>query len=326
MKPRPTPYVRGAASLVGKVALLAGLLALAGPAVAQQTTPELHPVPASVQHATTVPYRASATGRPATAPVHLRLSPEEGESLVYTYRLQARLEAPPEFGGNRRVETRMRLRQTAREVSGDTLRYLMQIQELAMESDSATRSQLLDPRRFEGKTLSARITRRGEVLHLGSPGARKNSPQQIEQSMLQAGFPTLPDGPVRVGQTWTDTARMPTAVLQGMGGGNTVAVSRTTLEGVEREGTTQVARLAVETTFDFLREGRGGQPLQADMSGSGRSTVRFDVDRGRYLSSTGTQSYRVEMKLPGSADSVSIRFDVDSEVRLTDSSDGDGGG
>lgn len=298
MKPTPTPFVRSVASLVGAVAPLAALLTLAGPAGAQQSTP-----------------------------VQLRLSPDEGESLVYTYRLEARLEAPPEYGGNRRVETRMRLRQTAQEVTGDTLRYLMQIQELTMESDSATRSQLLDPRRFEGKTLSARITRRGEVLQVGSSGERGNSPQQIEQSMLQAGFPTLPDGPVRVGQTWTDTTRVPTAVLQGMGGGNTVAVSRTTLEGMELEGATKVARLAVETTFDFLRERRqGNQPLQADMSGSGTSTVRFDVDRGQYLSSDGTQSYRVKLKVPGAAGSVSIRFDVDSEVRLTDSSDGDGGG
>lgn len=234
------------------------------------------------------------------------------------------MEAPEELGGGQSLESRMRLRRTPVEVGADSLDLRIEILDIALSSEEIPEEQLPDLRRHEGTTFLARMTTRGELVRLdrtqeapGVGGAGGISP--VQRSVRMSGFPALPEDPVRPGDTWVDTTRVHTGVMQGMGEGTTLAVSRTTLERITRQGQTRVAELSVVSTYTFrpADSARAGE-RRADMSGSGSATVRLDLDAGRYLHSESSQDYTVNLGLPGADRTFSIRFHVESEAQLVE--------
>lgn len=234
------------------------------------------------------------------------------------------MEAPEELGGGQSLESRMRLRRTPVAVGADSLDLRIEILDIALSSEDVPEDQLPDLERHEGTTFLVRMTTRGELVRMdrtredrGVGGTGGISP--VQRSVRMSGFPTLPERPVRRGDTWVDTTRVRTGVMRGMGEGTTLAVSRTTLERISRQGQTRVAELSVVSTYTFRpADSTRAEGRRANMSGSGSATVRFDVDNGRYLHSESSQDYTVNLGLPNADRTFSIRFHVESEARLVE--------
>lgn len=256
-------------------------------------------------------------------PVYLRLSPEPELTLTYAHRVRARVEAPPQLGGDQFLKSSMQLRQTPVRVGADSLDVRIEIADLGLSADSVPEEQLPDLTRHEGAVYLARMTTRGELVRMsaGSEGNGRRRPSAggiapVERSVRMSAFPTLPDAPVRPGDTWVDTTRVETGVMRGMGEGTTLAVSRTTLEELRQEGKTRVAELSVVTSYTFEPADTARSGIRANMSGSGSASVRFDVTDGRYLHSESAQDYTVNLRYPGSGRTYSVRFRVESEAQL----------
>lgn len=254
-------------------------------------------------------------------PVYLRLSPEPELTLTYAHRVRARVDAPPQLGGGQSLTSNMRLRQTPVRVGTDSLDVRIQIADLSLSADSVPEEQLPDLARHEGATYLARMTTRGELVRMseqngGSGTGRAGGISPVQRSVRMSAFPTLPDAPVRPGDSWVDTTRVQTGVMQGMGEGTTLAVSRTTLEELRRQGKSRVARLSVVTSYTFQPADSVRSGIEADMSGSGSASVRFDVTSGRYLHSESAQDYTVNLRYPGGDRTYSVRFHVNSEAQL----------
>lgn len=275
--------------------------------------------------AAAAPLPAGAQQRASTAePVYLRLSPEPDRSLVYAHRIRAEMEAPPELGGSRSLTSRMRLRQTPVRVGADSLDLRIEVEAISVSADSVPGERLPDLTRHRGAVYLARLTTRGELVSMGGDGSGgggvgRGGVSPVRRSVRMGGFPTLPDEPVRPGDSWVDTTRVEAGVVQGMmTEGTTVAVSRTTLEELRREGETRLAELSVVTSYSFERADSVPSSVRADMSGSGSSTVRFDVGNGRFLHAESGQDYTVNVGLPDSPRTLSVRFRVESEARLVE--------
>lgn len=256
-----------------------------------------------------------------SGPVYLRLSPEPDRTLTYAHRVRVEVDAPPQLGGERALETRMRLRQTPIRIGADSLDVRIRIAEIGLSADSVSRERLPELSRSRGATYRARMTTRGELVRIAESdsveeGARTTGVSPVEQSVRMSGFPTLPEEPSRPGDSWVDTTRVRTGVLRGMREGTTLAISRTTLEELRREGGSRIALLSVVTTYTFRPADSARSAVRADMSGSGSSAVRFDVTHGRYLRSESSQDYTVNIRYPGSSRTYSVRFRVESEAQL----------
>lgn len=259
--------------------------------------------------------------------VRLRLTPDSGRTLTYAHRTRARMEAPPQLGGGQSLEFRMRLRRTAVRLGDDSLDYRMELTDVRLSADSVPLGQLPDVTRHEGRTFRARMTTRGELVRLrveaGSAApARPGGIAPVRRSVRMSGFPPLPDAPVRPGDAWTDTTLVETGLARGMQEGTTVAVSRTTLEEVEREGESRIATLSVVSSYSFRPADSARSAVRADVSGSGSSTARFDVTHGRYLRADSSQDFTVNFRFPDTSRVHSVRLTVDSEAQLV----GVGGG
>lgn len=251
----------------------------------------------------------------------MELSPEPELTLTYAHRVHARVEAPPQLGGGQSLRSIMRLRQTPVRVGADSLDVRVEIADLSLSADSVPEEQLPDLERHEGATYLARMTTRGELIRMSEESGRGGADRAggispVQRSVRMSAFPTLPAGPVRPGDTWVDTTRVETGVMQGMGEGTTLAVSRTTLDGLHREGTTRIAQLSTVTSYTFRPADTGRSGIEAHMSGSGSADVRFDVTNGRYLHSDAAQDYTVNLRYPGGDRTYSVRFHVDSEAQL----------
>lgn len=275
----------------------------------------------------------AAQERGAGREVRLRLRPDSGQVLTYAHRVRARVDAPPELGGGQTLESRMRLRQTAVRVGADSLDFRMELRDIRLSAESVPEDRLPDIERFEGTTFLARMTAAGELVRLDqqdgpATSRRAGGVSPVERSVRMSGFPPLPAERVRPGDSWVDSTVVETGVMRGMEQGRTLAVSRTTLDSLTREGGSLVAALSVTTAYTFLRADSGRAALRADMSGSGSSRVRFDVTHGRYLTSESAQDYTVNLRYPDTARVFSVRFGLESEARLVEvgaDEDGDRG-
>lgn len=268
-----------------------------------------------------VPSAGAQEAGDAREPVYLRLSPEPDLTLTYAHRVRARVDAPPQLGGGQSLRTRMRLRQTPVRIGADSLDVRIDIADISLSADSVSEEQLPDLTRHDGATYLARMTTRGELVRMSEGGEERQAGRAggispVQRSVRMGAFPTLPAAPVRPGDSWVDTTRVQTGVMQGMGEGTTTAVSRTTLEELRREGKTRIAELSVVTTYTFQPEDSTRSGLGVHMSGSGSASVRFDVTNGRYLHTESSQDYTVNLRYPDSSRTHSVRFRVDSEAQL----------
>lgn len=281
-------------------------------------------LPAAVLAIGTLTVAPAAPGQEPDAgaePTYLRLSPQPEVTLTYAHRTHARVDAPPQLGGGQSLKSSTRLRQTPVRIGADSLDLRIEVDDISLSADSVPDEQLPDLDRHEGTSYLARMTTRGELVRISEdegtgPERRAAGISPVQRSARMSAFPTLPDRPVRPGDTWVDTTVVRTGVMQGMGDGATTAIARTTLEEVRREGEIRVARLSVVTSYSFRPADSVRSGIEADMSGSGAATVRFDVTNGRYLHSESVQDYTVNLRYPDASRTYSVRFHVEGEARL----------
>lgn len=248
--------------------------------------------------------------------VTLRLEARAGDSATYRYEQRIDLRMPPEFGGEQRVASRLVVEQRAEEVSEPSIRYLAQVREVRVEMESSPTAGDLDFSRFEGQRFRMTVDRRGRLQSMTPLDDAGPGVDQLQQSMRQVGFPSLPPGPVRVGESWVDTTRIDAAAMALPAEGEIISVSRTTLERLVGTGRDRVAELRVETDFRFEPGGATIPGMRVDLTGSRSDRVRFDVARGRFLDSTGTQEFEMTMGIPGAASSLSIEGTATSRAEL----------
>lgn len=243
---------------------------------------------------------------PREQPVTLRLDPAQGETLTYRFRQDVNLDLPPQFGGGTRaVRARLLLRQTARDVRGDTLRLRTLVREASVDMNGSRDA--MNFSRFEGQRFDASVTRRGELVRLEPLGRAPSGVGQVEESVRQIGFPLLPPRPVEVGDAWVDTTRVEAGTLGVPADGDVISVHRTTLERLTNDGGRQVAHLSLRTRFGFEPRRGGMVGMNVETSGSARDTVRFDVDDGKFLSASGRQELVMNLSLPGSSSAFVVR-------------------
>lgn len=250
-------------------------------------------------------------------PVLLELQARQGEAFSYEYIQDLDFHMPPEFGGNQEVRSKLVLAQTVRRVARDTIHYDNEVRDIEVDVRGAG-NQGLDFSEFEGQRFRSAVTRRGEVVALEMDDFA-GSAEQIEQSLRQVGFPVLPERPVGVGETWTDTTRMDAAAMALPAEGEIVSVNRTTLRGINRSGGAEVAELRVESSFVFHPARAAIPGMRVEMSGTRADDVRFDLTNGRFLSQVGQQDFLLNMSIPGSAGSFSIQGTARSRAELLES-------
>lgn len=239
-------------------------------------------------------------------PVHLRLEAARGESLEYRHEGTMTLDLPPELGGHVTTRTSLTLRQTAEEVTPDTLFFMAAITRLHFSSEPPIPgAPLLEGLRSPPFRLA--VTRSGRVARIepqsveggGPDPGTQVQPAQLEGWLQRVGFPVLPELPVAVGESWSDTVPLAAMGVPGLEAAEGIRVVRTTtLERVQAFGRSRVAEL--RSKMKLLVAGRGDPSgPSARVSGSVEQLVRFDVTRGRFLASRGTVEFAFELPQPG---------------------------
>lgn len=260
-----------------------------------------------------------------TGPVTLRLDATEGRTSTYRVRSRTHVSPPPMMGMETTAETTMRMRRSVESADGDTLRVAVRIDSFDLDLDSddeSVRSQLRqaeeDARESVlGETFRVAVTRRGEVVAMGDVADGAEAVQQIDRTVRELTFATLPDGPVTVGESWSETRRADAASFGIPMDGEVVTETTSTLSRLlERDGSS-VAEIGVETTFGFEPDTARQAAVSVEMSGSSAQTLRFDVDAGRFLSSSGAEDFTVLLSVPGQ-DSFTLQADSESSAELVE--------
>lgn len=247
--------------------------------------------------------------------VTLRLDPAQGDTLSYRFEQDMDFAMPPEFGGDQRMRSVLQLDQVATGFAGDTIRYDNIVREISFEMEGATGAENPDFSQFEGQTFEADVTRRNGILNLRMTDGSGVS-EQVRDALSQMGFPLLPRGPVRPGESWTDTTRVDAAAMAVPAEGDIVSINRTTLQGLDREGGATVARLRVESTYAFEPGPRTLPSMGVELTGTRADDVRFDVTSGRFLTANGEQQFVFDITMPGASGSFTIEGRIRSRARL----------
>lgn len=249
-------------------------------------------------------------------PVTLRLQGRQGDAAVYRFEQDIALQMPPEFGGDQAVGSRLVVEQRVERADEASIRYLAEVRSVSVEMDDSGMAGDLDFSEFEGQRFRMTLSRRGELQEMEPVGEATPGTAQLQQSMRQAGFPVLPVAPVRPGDSWVDTSRVDATAMALPAAGEIVSVHRTTLTRLVSEGTGTVAELAVETSFRF-EPAAGAMPgMRVEVTGDRTDAVRFDVTRGRYLASDGSQQFEMTMSIPGATGGLSIRGTATNRTEL----------
>lgn len=232
---------------------------------------------------------------PAPGPLALRLAPREGDRTTYRHEKRLELRLPPDLGGEVTTRTVLRLSQEVEATATDSVVVRAEILEVRFDVEPAP-ADLPDLTGLEGLQFRLVTTPAGRLYRVEVPGASGPAGRalrdQVESWLRELGFPALPPGPARIGDSWTDTTRIPLASLLGLrSDAEAVEVRTVTLAGVEREGAGRIARLDVTTEWTGTQGPDDAPDLR--VQGSGTQTVEFEVDAGQFRRATGTSSVSV---------------------------------
>jgi hypothetical protein len=252
-----------------------------------------------------------------TGPLRLELGAEPGRTLPYLHEKRQRLRLPDELGGDAISRTLLRLDQRVESRGPDSVVVSSAIREFRFEVEPRP-DQLPDLSRLEGLRFRSTSTLAGRIYRIeveGTSGPVANSLRdQVEIWLRELGFPALPPGPVRVGESWTDTARVPLSALLGLqGDAEAVEVRTTTLSSIDRTAGETIARIEVATRWTDA--GEGPSP-EVRVRGSSSQTVRFDADRRLFRDSRGTSRIRVDIVSGSGAPPIRIEAEGSYETRL----------
>jgi len=257
------------------------------------------------------------TPAPGPEPILLRLGGDPGRTLSYSHVNRLSLELPDELGGRATTRTVLRLDQEIESRGTDSIVVLSELREFQFDVDPRP-EELPDLSRLQGLRFRSTATPAGRIYRIEIEGAdgpvQRQFRNQVEAWLRGLGFPALPPGPARIGDSWTDSTRVPLAALLGLQAeAEAIEVRTTTLAGVEIVQGVQVAVLNVEAkwTDDPESPARG-----VAVRGASSQTVRFDVRRGVFLDSRGTSRMRVEIDAATGAPPLEIEAEGSYETRL----------
>lgn len=242
-------------------------------------------------------------------PVTLELKPKEGATERYRFQTTTRVAPPPQLGASMEVASTLTMSRTAEWMGSDTIRYRSTIESLEVEprvDNAQVRSQIEQMAEQSRQDLVGRefllvATRSGEVVEMDLGGGSTMSGNQLQQSLRHMSFTGLPEGPVAVGDSWTDEQTMDASTFGSPVPGEIVYRTTSTLESLNRRDGRRIANFRVDGNFEFRPAGGGqGAMMDVEANGTARQDVQFDVDAGRYISSTGDQDITLEMSAPGS--------------------------
>lgn len=273
-----------------------------------------------------------AAGAPAAlagqdGAVRLRLEARQGETATYRFENTTHVTPPPSMGMETTADVTVVLRRRVEEVVGDTIRFASTIEDYRLDLDSESedvRSQLRgmaekSRRDAVGSEFPIAVTRRGEVLRIGARAGAAGGGSRLEQSLRRLTFVTLPQRPVSTGDSWESRETMDASAFRIPVEGQVEVRSVATLERFLRREGRRVAEIGVESTFDFRPSDTGQQMMKVEMTGSSAQTVRFDVEGGRFLSSSGAQDFTVNLSLPGQAEgSFTVQGNSESSATLVE--------
>ncbi len=262
-------------------------------------------------------------GQEQTAdPVVLRLGGDPGQTARYRHEKRLSLLLPEELGGRMSTRTVLRLDQTVELSALDSVVVTSEIREFRFEAEPAP-EQLPDLGRLKGLRFRSTATPSGRIYRIEIAGASGpvGGPlrDQIESWLRELGFPALPAGPTHPGDSWNDTTRVPLSALLGLQGtAQAVEVRTTTLRAIEQTSHGPTALLDVDT--EWTSDGEGPSP-DVIVRGSSRQSVRFAVDSGRFLDSSGTSFIRVEISNGSGAEPLRIDAEGSYETKLQEGTD-----
>lgn len=269
---------------------------------------------------------AAGPGVDAPGEVRLRLKGEPGDSATYRYETRASVTPPPRMGMPTEVTTRMVVLRTLESVTPDSLRYRARIEDFFVDiasGDDRAAGQLEDRaeqarRNAVGSRFWLTVTPSGEMIRLRREEGDAVEGARVEQSLRHLTFAELPRGPVAVGDSWTGADTLDAVAFGSPMPGTVVADVRTTLASIDRSGDRPVAVLRVEGTYELHQDTAAARSgFKGEMQGSSARTVRFDVERGRFLGAEGSQDMTVNLSVPGApGGSLSVRTSVRHSARL----------
>lgn len=275
---------------------------------------------------TTLSWTAPASAQ-EEGPVRLRLDDTEGRSSTYLVQSRTDVSPPPGMGSPTTAESTLRMRRTVESVSGDTLRVAVRVDSFALDlesDDEQVRSQLRQAEKesrkaMSGETFRLSITRRGEIVEAGGLGDGAAGAQQLDRTVRNLTFAALPEGPISVGESWSDTLRTGASSFGVPVEGEVLTETTSTLARLVRRDGRRVAEIDVEGTFRFEPDTTARAAMSIEMSGSSARTIRFDVDGGRFLGSSGAQDFTVNLSLPGQMEgSFTVQGNSESSATLVE--------
>jgi len=250
-------------------------------------------------------------------PLRLELGAEPGRTLRYRHEKRQRVRLPEGMGGEVSTRTFLRLDQRVEELGTDSVVISSEIREFRFDVDPNP-DQLPDLSRLEGLRFRSTSTLAGRIYRIEVEGASgpiaKPLRDQVEVWLRELGFPALPPGQVRLGESWTDTARVPLSTLLGLeGDADAVEIRTATLSSVDRTAAGTIARIDVATRW--TDSGEGPSP-EVSVRGSSSQAVKFDLDRRLFRESRGTSRIRVEITSGSGASPIQIEAEGSYETRL----------
>ena len=264
--------------------------------------------------------RCQETPAPDSGPVTLRLGGAPGRVLSYAHVNRLALELPDELGRRATTRTSLRLDQEIESRGTDSVVVLSELREFQFDVDPRP-EELPDLSRLQGLRFRSTSTPAGRIYRIEIEGAggpvQKQFRDQVEAWLRGLGFPALLPGPARIGDSWTDSTRVPLAALLGLQAeAEAIEVRTTTLADVDLEQGAPIAQLNVETrwTDDPVSTARN-----VIVRGASSQTARFDVRQGVFLDSRGTSRMRVEINAGSGAPPLAIAAEGSYETRLVES-------
>lgn len=246
-----------------------------------------------------LPLRAIPT--PAQETVRLALSASPGEWLRYSHRSDLRIELPADLGGEASTRTTIRWLDFVEDVSPEGIDFVTTIESITLDARPVP-PELPDLSGYQGLQFRRRSSRAGRTIGVGLEGDAEVGGlallEQVQSWLAQLGLPPLPETPVRVGDVWSESVPVPAIALGLVVDFDVVQVRTVRLDEVRVAGRSKVAFLSVETVWEPTREASGTGGEITSLRGTASQTVRFDVDRGRFLGSTGSSRLQIVLR-PG---------------------------
>ena len=254
--------------------------------------------------------------------VRLALTASPGDWLRYHHRSDLVIHLPDDLGGTATTRTSITWLDLVDGVSAAGIDYVTTIERITLEAYPPP-PEVPDLSGFQGLQFFRRTSRAARTLDVRLSGRTEGAGpallEQVQAWYSQLGLPPLPEDPVREGDTWSETVPVPALVL-GLAVDYDVVQERSVrLDGVRLAGRTRIAILSVSTVWESTPEPGGAGGTITSLRGTATQTVRFDLDRGRFLGSTGTSELQFVLKPEGAAQYVAVSASGRQVTRLGES-------